>query len=120
MSDTREALVAQARRTAENVKGPGMGTTIRGATLRALLETIDELQAAPPVPVEEAAVPANKVAKWVTNSPAVVAALADILENNPELWGNPALDALEAWEAQTGDGLPSGWKQVVAKALAQS
>lgn len=102
----QEALILRVRRLADAVVGPGMSTTLRGEELRAVLERMDGLDAEnrrlrKGLPADP---PPDAAPAFLADLPDVVVALAGILEDNPELWGTPALDALDALAAQDGAG----------------
>ena len=119
----RDADLARIRRTAKAVIGPGMATTIRGDELWAILNRLDDVEReneklrAQPVKTNGKTPPAEP---WLTELPAVVAAFGEIIEACPELWGTPALEALEAYAAQTGDPLPDDVVVAVKRSLGQS
>ncbi len=112
---TEADLIARVRRLAVVTAGPGMGATIRGEELRAVLGRLDALEAAAekkPAKGKQAA------ADWTHELPAMIAAVADILEGSPELWGTTLLDALDAWAAQKETVISPEARAAVEKALA--
>jgi len=65
----------------------------------------------------EAAAPAPVSGTTVDLTADLIRVFADLLETKAELWGQPALQAIEAWEAQGDQPLPVGLKDLVAAAL---
>lgn len=122
VSHTDAQLVARARRLADAVVGPGMGTTIRGEELRALIGRLDRLEgenaklrAGAPLPTEPAA--PDPADDWLRELPGVVTVVADVLEAHPELWGSPLVDALDGYASQKGLRLTDAFRGAVERAL---
>lgn len=110
---TQQDLINRVRKLASVAAGPGMGTSIRGEELRAVVDRIDELEAA-----QSPTKPKQAKADWTKELPAIVVALADILEGSPELWGTTLLDALDAWAAQKETTISDAARAATEKALA--
>lgn len=94
-----------------------MGTTIRGDDLRGLVALIDRLTAEnvalsagapPPVPAED----------WLCELPAAVAALAEVIESHPELWGSGIVDAVEGLAGQRGEPFTDAQRAAIERCLA--
>lgn len=73
------------------------------------IDIIAAIEAAAPVPVVSGST--------VDLTADLIRVFADLLETKAELWGQPALQAIEAWEAQGDRPLPVGLKDLVAAAL---
>lgn len=121
----RTAQVNDARRLAAAVVGPGMATTIRGGVIRAVIEHIDdleaenaELRAASAKKGTAKAKPEPENDPWLEQLPLAVRSLASIVEENAELWGRPALEALEAFLSQKGTPMSDEFQDAVMLALA--
>lgn len=115
-----EKFLGEMASIAYDVRGPGMGTTLRGDQLNRLVrlaqearEERDKLAAAKPKGGRgKAPEPA-----WTDPLGELLPVVNDILESGTDLWGTPLVDALPAYAEAQHIELPDTWLPAVAQAL---
>lgn len=123
--ETRAEIIARMERRYTDIRGPGMGGSIRGSELKALLDEIHDLRAGDVAGDKQARREARAAARVAAGETdvqesvldEVMPAINDILESHADLWGIPLVEALAAWSARQTFEVPETWVPAVAEAL---
>lgn len=108
-----EAHINLLRRTAQHTQGNGMGATVPGEQIRAVIGALDEARARV-VELESAAYPVSERADGDTACVDILVALNGVLVGKADLWGEPIDAVLTAWCVQQERPMPPEWKRLIA------